>query len=152
MHALVWPIGKEHFTLIIISPCSSSDWLLKVQEMCKEIYKKLGEDSDFLLQLFQRFGFGFTAELLVMMQTNLCCSPKTYPVKGRIAFSNVSQMIFGSKTCGTWICLGAPKTLHAMNKTVQSCERCIFIWLTTRPFRPFIVSFICKQRHSVWCI
>lgn len=44
-----------------------------VQEMCKEIYKNLSAD-DFLLQLFQRFGVQFTAELLLMLQAPFCPS------------------------------------------------------------------------------
>ena len=44
-----------------------------VQEMCKEVYNKLGADYHFLVELFQRFGFRFTAELLLMLQAHFCC-------------------------------------------------------------------------------
>ena len=47
--------------------------LERVEEMCKEVYKNLGADSSFLVQLFQQFGFRFTAELLLMLQSHFCC-------------------------------------------------------------------------------
>lgn len=96
-------------------PSKLAALICAVQEMCKEIYKNLSADSDFLLQLFQRFGVQFTAELFLMLQAHFCPSLRHSHQLVRLSRSIFKETHSWKSTMSQTIQCQWPESYHVCN-------------------------------------